>query len=131
MKNERRFNKCSHCGNIIGFVKNAGTNLICCGEQMRELTPNTTDAAKEKHVPAAVREGCPGSGNKLTVTVGSAPHPMTEEHHIAWVVVADGNRTQRVVLSSTEAPTVEFIISEDPVTVYAYCNLHGLWEARL
>jgi superoxide reductase len=56
---------------------------------------------------------------------------MTGEHHIAWIIVADGDRTQRVVLSPTGAPSAEFFVGDDPVTVYEYCNLHGLWETRL
>jgi superoxide reductase len=93
---------------------------------MSKLTPNTTDAAAEKHLPVAAREG-----GKLTVTVGSVPHPMTEEHHISWIAAADGNKTQRTALSGTLAPAAEFCVDEAPVTVYAYCNLHGLWEAQL
>jgi superoxide reductase len=93
---------------------------------MQEMTPNTSDGAKEKHVPAAVREGV-----KLTITVGSVAHPMTEEHHIAWIVIADSSRTQRVVLKPTDTPSAEFTVSADPVTVYAYCNLHGLWMAEV
>jgi len=126
MKNERKFCKCSKCGNIISFIHNTGSDVTCCGEKMSELKPNTTDAAQEKHVPAAVREN-----GKLIVTVGSTAHPMTEEHHIAWIVVADGERTQRVVLSSTQAPSAEFAVGSAQVKVYAYCNLHGLWEAQL
>lgn len=125
MKNERKFCKCSHCGNVICFIENAGTDVVCCGEKMQELIPNTTDAALEKHVPVAVREG-----NKLTVSVGSIPHPMTEEHHIAWIVVVNGDRTQRIALSSTQAPAAEFMVTDAPVTVYAYCNLHGLWKTQ-
>ena len=125
MKNERKFFKCNRCGNIISFIKNAGTEVICCGEKMHVLTPNTTDAAKEKHVPAAVRKE-----NKLIVTVGSVPHPMTAEHQIEWIAVVDGQRTQRVALSGTDAPAAEFTVSDAPVTVYEYCNLHGLWEAQ-
>ena len=126
MKNERKFFKCNRCGNIISFVKNTGAEVICCGEKMPALTPNTTDAAKEKHVPVAVRKE-----NKLVVTVGSVPHPMTAEHQIEWIAVVDGQRTQRVALSGTDAPTAEFIVSGAPVTIYEYCNLHGLWEAQL
>jgi len=126
MKNERRFCKCSKCGNIISFINNAGTDVTCCGEKMLELKPNTTDAAQEKHVPACKREG-----GKLTVTVGSVNHPMTQEHHIAWIVVVDGNRTQRAALLSTQEPCADFTIGSDPVTVYAFCNLHGLWEAQV
>jgi superoxide reductase len=126
MKYERKFYRCAHCGNIISFVENKGVPVICCGEKMRELVPNTTDAAQEKHIPAAVREG-----NLLKVTVGSAPHPMTEEHHIAWILVAEANRTQRVTLDHTGAPSAEFRVVDEPVTVYEFCNLHGLWIADL
>ena len=126
MKYERKLYRCSHCGNIISFLENKGVNVNCCGEPMQELKPNTTDAAQEKHVPAAVRDG-----SKLTVTVGSVAHPMTEEHHIAWIMVAEKDRTQRASLLPTASPCAEFSVSESPVTVYAYCNLHGLWTADL
>ena len=126
MKNERKFFKCGRCGNIISFIKSSGADVSCCGEKMSVLTPNTTDAAKEKHVPVASR-----SENKLVVTVGSVQHPMTAEHQIEWIAVVDGKRTQRAVLSVTDAPSTEFIVGESPVTVYEYCNLHGLWEAQL
>ncbi|MDR3271757.1 MAG: desulfoferrodoxin [Peptococcaceae bacterium] len=124
MKYERKFYRCAHCGNIISFVEDKGVNVTCCGEAMSEIQPNTTDAAQEKHVPVGVREG-----NLLKVTVGSVAHPMTEEHHIAWIVVLEKNRTQRVILAPAGAPTAEYYVSEDPVTVYEYCNLHGLWVA--
>jgi len=122
MKNERKFYKCARCGNIISFVKNSGVPVICCGEKIQELIPNTADAAKEKHVPALTREG-----SKLSVTVGSTAHPMTVEHHIAWIVVSSNDKTQRVTLQPTGAPSADFVVGSDPVTVYAYCNLHGLW----
>ncbi|MCL2272057.1 MAG: desulfoferrodoxin Dfx [Treponema sp.] len=92
---------------------------------MQEMKPNTADASKEKHVPEVSRDG-----NKITVTVGSVPHPMTDEHHIAWIVAAEGDRTQRVVLPHTGAPSAGFITGSGLVTVYAYCNLHGLWMAE-
>jgi len=126
MKNERIFYKCSRCGNIITYIHNAGPVVICCGEKMQELKPNTSDGAHEKHVPAAAREG-----NKLKVTVGSVAHPMTEEHHIAWIIAAEDGKTQRVALQRTGAPSAEFIVGDGSVTVYEYCNLHGLWAAEV
>jgi superoxide reductase len=126
MKHERKFYRCAHCGNIISFVEDKGVSVICCGEKMQELVPNTTDAAQEKHVPAAVRKD-----NVLKVTVGSVAHPMTVEHHIAWILVAEQNRTQRVTLDPTGTPAAEFYVTEKLVTVYEYCNLHGLWAADL
>jgi len=124
MKHVRRFFHCPHCGNLIGFIEDSGVSIVCCGEEMIELTANTADAAKEKHVPAASR-----NGSTLKVSVGSVPHPMTEEHHIAWIVVAQENRTNRVKLNPTSAPEAEFSVVDGSVTVYAYCNLHGLWAA--
>jgi len=126
MKNERKFYWCNHCGNLVEFYENAGINIICCGERMVELKPNMMDATQEKHVPAL---SC--DQNTLKVTVGSIPHPMTEEHYIEWIAVADGNRTTRVQLSVPSAPEAEYYIGEGPITVYAYCNLHGLWAADL
>mgnify|MGYP002554902905 CR=1 FL=1 len=46
---ELKFYVCKHCGNIIAFAKNSGVPVICCGEKMEELIPNTVDAAHEKH----------------------------------------------------------------------------------
>ena len=125
MKNERKFCICAHCGNIVSFLVKTGPGLLCCGKPMENLVPNTTDAAQEKHVPIAVRQG-----NKLVVTIGSAPHPMTDDHHIAWIVVADGARTQRLALTATQQPSAEFFVGNDPVTVYEYCNQHGLWAVE-
>ena len=45
---EKKFYICNHCGNMVGLINNAGVPLACCGEEMTELIPNTTDAAVEK-----------------------------------------------------------------------------------
>lgn len=44
---KQRFFKCLHCGNIIAFVEDKGVPVMCCGEKMTELVPNTTEAAGE------------------------------------------------------------------------------------
>lgn len=126
MHNKRQFLRCEHCGNIVGVIWDSGVKMVCCGQEMTELAPNTVDAAQEKHVPALTREG-----TKLTVKVGSVAHPMTKEHHIAWIALAQGASTQRMTLDFTGEPCAQFCLAEDgPVTVYAYCNLHGLWMAE-
>lgn len=76
----QKFYICSHCGNIIAFVKDKGVPIICCGEKMKEIIPGTTDAAVEKHVPVISQEG-----NIVTVSVGSVEHPMIPEHYIEWI----------------------------------------------
>lgn len=120
------FYKCSHCGNIIAYVENKGVCVSCCGEKMKELRPNTTDAATEKHVPVIKVEG-----QKVTVTVGSVEHPMTEEHLISWIALATKQGNQRKELKAGQKPQAEFMVCQDDEveTVYAYCNLHGLWKA--
>lgn len=124
MKNQRQFYVCSVCGNIVGLIENGGGKLVCCGQPMERLVSSSVDAAQEKHVPALKRQG-----STLTVEVGSVPHPMTEEHHISWIAVAQGGRTQRVALDKTGKPCAQFCVDHGSLTVYAYCNLHGLWES--
>ena len=57
MKNQRKFLKCDHCGNMVGIIEDSGVEMVCCGQPMTALVANTTDAAQEKHVPVATREG--------------------------------------------------------------------------
>lgn len=91
---ELKFYVCKHCGNIIAFAKNSGVPVICCGEKMEELIPNTVDAAHEKHVPVITREK-----NRVTVKIGSIPHPMTEEHFIEWICLHTTQGNQRKCLA--------------------------------
>ena len=120
-----KFFKCSHCGNIIVFMENKGVPVMCCGQKMEEIIPGSVDAAAEKHVPVVAVDG-----DKVTVTVGDVAHPMTEEHHIAWIVAETENGFQKKDLDPTGAPCAEFALAGDKlVAVYAYCNLHGLWKA--
>ena len=124
----KKFFVCKHCGNMIGLLHDAGVPMMCCGEKMVELVPNTTDAAQEKHVPVATVEG-----NKVVVNVGSVDHPMAAEHWIQWVYLETDKGGHRKVLNPGEKPHVVFALTEDekPVAVYEYCNLHGLWVAKI
>ncbi|MEG1547138.1 MAG: desulfoferrodoxin family protein [Clostridia bacterium] len=120
----QKFYICKHCGNLVGMINNSGVPIICCGEPMSELVPNTTDASVEKHVPVV---GV--NGGVITVEIGSAAHPMTEEHHIEWVYLQTSTGGQRKALKPGEAPKATFAITDEvPQAVFAYCNLHGLWK---
>ena len=123
---DQRFFICKHCGNIIAMVKSSGVPVVCCGEPMQELKANTTDGAKEKHVPVYKVEG-----HCVKVDIGSVAHPMLPEHHIEWVSLQTKAGNQRKALKPGDKPEVTFCIAEgDEVeAVYAYCNLHGLWKA--
>ncbi len=125
---ETKFYICRHCGNIIAKVHDSGVPVVCCGEAMQELLPNTTDAAQEKHVPQISVQG-----SLVTVTVGSVEHPMTEQHFIQWITLETQQGIQRKALHPNEAPKAAFALAEGdaPVAAYAYCNLHGLWKASV
>lgn len=118
-----KFYKCRHCGNVIEKLVDSKVKVVCCGEEMEELVPNTVDASGEKHVPVvSCLEEC-----KMKVTVGSVPHPMEDAHHIAFIYVATENGGMRVNLK--DKPEALFCVKNGkPVAVYEYCNLHGLWK---
>jgi superoxide reductase len=123
------FYRCEGCGNFITFLgEKTACTPKCCGETMKELTPNTTDAAQEKHVPVAEV-----SGNAVTVKVGSAAHPMLAEHYIEFVILETENGFQKKDLKPGDAPEAVFALAdgEKPVAAYAYCNLHGLWKTEI
>ena len=118
---------CKHCGNIIAYVHRSGVDVVCCGEKMQEIIPGTVEAATEKHIPVISVEG-----SKVTVTVGSVLHPMTEPHYIQWIALETKNGNQRKELKFTDEPVAHFCIAEDDevVAAYAYCNLHSLWKSE-
>ena len=122
---EVKFFYCKHCGKIIVVVKDSLAPTICCGEEMLELVPGTTDAAVEKHVPVVNVEG-----NKVTVCVGSVAHPMLPEHFIEWIVLVTDKGIQKKKLTPGSEPKAEFALldGEKVVSAYEYCNLHKLWK---
>ncbi len=124
---ENKFYICEHCGNIVGMIHSAGVPLMCCGQKMTKLEAGVVEASHEKHIPVVTVEG-----NTVRVNVGSVTHPMSEEHHIAWVYLQTNRGGQRKCLDVTGAPEVTFALADEtPVAVYAYCNLHGLWMAEI
>ncbi len=124
---KEKFYICRHCGNLIGMLHNAGVPMMCCGQKMEALVPNTTEAATEKHLPVVnIEEGA------IHVNIVEVNHPMTEEHFIEWLYVETENGGQRRILHPGDAPEATFCIGEDkPIAVYAYCNLHGLWMTEI
>ena len=122
------FYRCQHCGNIVVKLVDSGVPVVCCGEPMQKLEANVTDAAKEKHVPDVTADG-----NRIAVQVGQTAHPMTEEHHIAFIALETEKGFQTATLNPGEQPAASFVLAEGEtaVAVYAWCNLHGLWKKDL
>ncbi len=123
-----KFFQCEHCGNVIEMVHDVGVPVYCCSTKMKELTPNTSDGATEKHVPVIRKED-----GGLIVELGSAAHPMNEDHLMEWVVLETEHGCQRRDLRPGDDTTLKFHTCDcdKPIAVYAYCNLHGLWMAKV
>ena len=121
-----KFYKCRHCGNVIEKVVDSKVPIICCGEKMEELIPNTVDASQEKHVPVVTKlDEC-----TIKVEVGSVAHPMLPEHHIVFIYVETEDGGIRIKLKDKPEATICTCTSK-PIAVYEYCNLHGLWKTVL
>lgn len=120
------FYRCKICGQIIGIVRSTGLPLTCCGEEMEELIPGLSDASLEKHVPVFETDN-----DRVHVTVGALPHPMTQAHYIEWIAIKTKYGNQRKQLNPGDKPEACFAICEgDEVeAVYAFCNIHSLWKA--
>lgn len=120
--------KCPVCGNIVEMVVDHHVPVTCCGTPMVELQANTTDAATEKHVPLLSYDA-----GILTAIVGAVEHPSLPEHHINFIMVEAGNKIMRKDLQAGEKPVAKFPLQDYKgiVTVYEYCNLHGLWKAEI
>ena len=80
----------------------------------------------EKHVPVVTVEG-----EDVTARVGAVDHPMLDVHYIEWIAFADGTKIGIKFLNPGDAPEATFTKTAETGTVYAYCNLHGLWKTEL
>ena len=117
--------KCEMCGNIVEVLHAGGGDLSCCGQEMKLLSENTVDAAKEKHVP--VIEKVDGG---YRVTIGSVAHPMEEKHYIEWIELLADGKAYRQFLNPGDAPTATFNVTATTVSARELCNLHGVWSAQ-
>jgi superoxide reductase len=117
--------RCEVCGNIVEVVHGGTGQLVCCGKPMKLLVENTTDAAREKHVPVIEKVA---GGYK--VKVGSVPHPMEEKHFIEWIELVAGDKAYRQFLAPGAAPEAFFSVDAASVFAREYCNVHGLWKGE-
>lgn len=124
----KKFYKCNICGNVIEKIIDSGVPVVCCGQKMDALKLETEDTHYEKHKPVVTVDG-----NKVKVVVGSTEHPMVPEHFIDWIYLETIKGSQKKVLSHSDKPVVEFILSEkdQPLAVYSNCNIHGLWYVEV
>lgn len=125
MNNSLIIKKCYNCGEIIKVLesgKNENCQIECCGKKMKDITPNSVDAAVEKHVPTYEI-----NGDKIIVKVN---HVMEEEHYIEWITILDNNIEKTVYFMPGEDAVAEFCYHKGAI-LYAYCNKHGLWKKEV
>lgn len=123
MAKKNEIYKCEKSGLMVEVLQDAEGTPMCCGEPMKLLRENTTDGAKEKHVP--VVEKIEGG---YRVTVGSVEHPMTDAHYIQWIELVTPMGVLRHNLTPQDKPVAEFKTDATEVEAREYCNLHGLWK---
>nr|2JI2_A Chain A, Desulfoferrodoxin [Desulfarculus baarsii]2JI2_B Chain B, Desulfoferrodoxin [Desulfarculus baarsii]2JI2_C Chain C, Desulfoferrodoxin [Desulfarculus baarsii]2JI2_D Chain D, Desulfoferrodoxin [Desulfarculus baarsii]2JI3_A Chain A, Desulfoferrodoxin [Desulfarculus baarsii]2JI3_B Chain B, Desulfoferrodoxin [Desulfarculus baarsii]2JI3_C Chain C, Desulfoferrodoxin [Desulfarculus baarsii]2JI3_D Chain D, Desulfoferrodoxin [Desulfarculus baarsii] len=117
--------KCEVCGNIVEVLNGGIGELVCCNQDMKLMSENTVDAAKEKHVP--VIEKIDGG---YKVKVGAVAHPMEEKHYIQWIELLADDKCYTQFLKPGQAPEAVFLIEAAKVVARAYCNIHGHWKAE-
>lgn len=118
------FYKCKECNNIMADISELSEP--CKSADMELLAANTVDAAVEKHVPVALIDPM-----GVKIRVGSEAHPMLPEHYIEWIFVKTTFGGMYCNLNPGDPPEAILRLEPDEVeSVYAYCNLHGLWKAR-
>lgn len=115
--------KCPICGNIVEVLHTGVGQLVCCGQPMELMTEKNSDEGQEKHVPVIEK-----TETGVTITVGSVPHPMEENHFIEWIEINTVDGTTCIkFLKAGEKPKAIFQTKSEIKSARAYCNIHGLW----
>lgn len=113
--------KCFKCGAIVKVLNDCkclDCGIECCNQKMKELVPNESDAAYEKHVPEYEI-----NNDMVNVIVN---HVMDDDHYIEWISYVYDNKEQIVYFNPGDAPQATFEYVTGAV-IYAYCNKHLLW----
>lgn len=121
MARELKIKRCSKCGALVKVIEdcNCPCGITCCSEEMKELIPNSVDAAVEKHVPTyEVIDG------KIEVRVN---HVMEEEHYIEWICIVFNEKECTTYFKPGDEPVAHCKYVPGS-TIYAMCNKHGLWK---
>ena len=117
--------RCTKCGAVVKVLqdcKSENCQIKCCNEEMKELIPNSVEAAVEKHLPTyEVKDG------KIIVTVN---HVMEDEHFIEWISIVRDNKECITYLKPGELAVAHCKYVPGTV-IYAYCNKHGLWKKEV
>ncbi len=117
------FYVCPKCGAVVTSFK-ASAHLTCCDEPLVKLEPHAEN--NPKHTPVVGVNI--NDDYSVRVKIGEIPHPMEKEHYIQFVAYVSLDKVRIKELFAEQDPSASFSY-EGAGTVYAYCNLHGLWTA--
>ena len=122
MKKELVIKKCLKCGSLIEIINDCNCEecgIMCCGEKMIEIKPNTIDASFEKHVPTYEKVE-----DEILVKVN---HVMEKEHYIEWIAMVTDTSVYKVKLCPEQNAECRFKYIPNS-KLHAYYNKHGLWS---
>ena len=118
--------RCTDTGVMLEEINNYDNGLEISFCAIKGLVPKENEEGlNEKHIPQYERKG-----NDLIVSVGSIPHPMTDDHYIEYIEVETNKGTYRKLLDDEPKATFRLDDDEKVLNVYSYCNLHGLWRNK-
>lgn len=122
MKSEFKLKKCKKCGAMVEVLKDCtcdNCGIICCGENMVDVVPNSVDASIEKHMPEYEVIG--------NFIVAHVNHVMEDEHYIEYIALSSENISARKYFKPGEQAKAVFPYVKGS-SLYAYCNKHGIWK---
>ncbi|MBP5427052.1 MAG: helix-turn-helix domain-containing protein [Clostridiales bacterium] len=112
-----KFSVCPICQNIIHSLGESVN--CCCGITLQVLEPIPEN---EKHTM-----NCEMVENEYYV---SMTHGMTKEHYMSFIAYVTDNRCEIVKLYPEQTAEARFL-NRGKGKLYAYCNLHGLFEKKI
>ena len=71
------------------------------------------------------------NSDEVKVEIGSVEHPSLPAHYIEFIVLVTEGGMQMKWLKPGMKPEAVFKVTDKVVAAYEYCNLHGLWEAKV
>ena len=113
-----KFYVCPICGNIIHTTGEAV--ISCCGITLPALESEVNSSDSEHIISVQTIE------DEYFVTIN---HPMTKEHYISFIAAISDQGIQLIKLYS-EGPAQARLKIAGVRKIFAYCNLHGLFEVN-
>lgn len=111
------FYVCPVCGNVIHCMGEA--NISCCGVTLPRLEAEEPDAEHRISIEAVEDE-----------YYVSLAHPMSREHHISFMALANWEQIQFLKLYPEQDAAARFTRCGKGI-LYLYCQKHGLYAVKL